>query len=67
MEKICIYYMSVPKKIRRVQAMIFPMILYGSESCSLKKLDRKKTLILLNLGVGVENNMDSQEKKQVDH
>lgn len=62
-----IYYMSVPKKIRIVQAMIFPMTLYGSESCSLKKLDRKKTLILLNLGVGVENNMDSQEKKQVDH
>ena len=41
----------LPTKVHLVKAMVFPMVMYGCESWTIRKL-RAKELMLLNCGVG---------------
>ena len=46
---------SFATKVRLVKAMVFPVLMYGCESWSIKKSDSSaeyKELMLLNCGVG---------------
>ena len=42
---------TLPTKVLLVKAMVFPVVMYGCESCTIKKLSTKE-LMLLNCGVG---------------
>ena len=42
---------NLPTKIHLVKAMVFPVVMYGCESCTIKKLSTKE-LMLLNCGIG---------------
>ena len=42
---------TLPTKVRLVKAMVFPVVMYGCESWTVRKLSTKK-LMLLNCGVG---------------
>ena len=42
---------TLPTKVRLVKAMVFPVVMYGCESWTVKKLSTEK-LMLLNCGVG---------------
>ena len=42
---------SLPTKVRLVKAMVFPVVMYGCENWTIKKLSAKE-LTLLNCGVG---------------
>ena len=50
---------ALPTKIHLVKAMIFPVVMYGYESWTMKKLSTEE-LILLNCGVG-EDSWESLE------
>ena len=41
---------TLPTKVRLVKAMVFPVVMYGCESWTVKKAEPKK-LMLLNCGV----------------
>ena len=45
---------ALPTKIHIVKAMVFPVVMYGCESWSIRKLSTKE-LILLNCGVGEDS------------
>ena len=45
---------TLPKKIRLVKAMVFPVVMYGCESWIVKKMSAKE-LMLLNCGVGEDS------------
>ena len=57
---------TLPTKVRLVKAMVFPVVMYGCESWTLKKADTKE-LMLLNCGVGgtLESPMDCKEIQPV--
>ena len=42
---------TLPTNVHLVKAMVFPVVMYGCESWTLKKLSAKE-LMLLNYGVG---------------
>ena len=42
---------SLPKKVHLVKAMVFPVVMYGCESWTIKKAECQK-LKLLNCGIG---------------
>ena len=42
---------NLPTKVRLVKAMVFPVVMYGCESWTIKKLNTEE-LMLLNCGVG---------------
>ena len=42
---------TLPTKVRLVKAMVFPVVMYGCESWTTRKLSTKE-LMLLNCGVG---------------
>ena len=42
---------TLPTKVRLVKAMVFPVVMYGCESWTIKKAEHQK-LMLLNCGVG---------------
>ena len=48
-------------KVRLVKAMVFPVVMYGCESWTVKKVERRRTdalvkeLMLLNCGVGEDS------------
>ena len=42
---------TLPTKVRLVKAMVFPVVMYGCESWTIKKAEREE-LMLLNCGVG---------------
>ena len=42
---------TLPTKFRLVKAMVFPVVMYGCESWTIKKHERQK-LLLLNCGAG---------------
>ena len=42
---------TLPTKVHLVKAMVFPVVMYGSESWTIKKVSAKE-LMLLNYGVG---------------
>ena len=41
-------------KVHLVKAMVFPVVMYGCESCTVKKL-RDEKLMLLKCGVGEDS------------
>ena len=45
---------TLPTKVRLVKAMVFPGVLYGCESCTLKKAERRR-IDALNCGVGEDS------------
>ena len=45
---------TLPTKVLLVKAMIFPVVMYGCESWTLKKLSAEE-LMLLNYGVGEDS------------
>ena len=45
---------SLPTKVRLVKALVFPVVVYGCESWTVKKAERKE-LVLLNCGVGEDS------------
>ena len=45
---------TLPTKVCIVKAMVFPVVLYGCESWTIKKLSTKE-LMLLNCGVGEDS------------
>ena len=50
---------TLPKKVCLVKAMVFPVVVYGCESWTVKKAERRKIdafeLMLLNCGVGEDS------------
>ena len=42
---------TLPTKVRLVKAMVFPVVMYGCESRTVKKAELEE-LMLLNCGVG---------------
>ena len=49
---------TLPTKIRLVKAMVFPVVMYGCESWTVKKAGTEE-LMLLNCGVGEEKTVES--------
>ena len=45
---------TLPTKVHLVKAMVFPVVMYGCESWTVKKLSAK-VLMLLNCGVGEDS------------
>ena len=45
---------TLPTKVHLVKAMVFPVVMYGYESWTVKKAECQK-LILLNCGVGEDS------------
>ena len=45
---------TLPTKVRPVKAMVFPVVMYGCESWTVKKADREE-LMLLNCGAGEDS------------
>ena len=45
---------TLPTKVSLVKAMVFPVVMYGCESWTIKKLSAKE-LMLLNCGVGEDS------------
>ena len=45
---------TLPTKVYLVKAMVFPVVMYGCESWTVKKLSAEK-LMLLNCGVGEDS------------
>ena len=45
---------TLPTKVHLVKAMVFPVVVYGCESWTVKKLSAEK-LMLLNCGVGEDS------------
>ena len=45
---------TLPIKFRLVKAMVFPVVMYGCESWTVKKLNAEE-LMLLNCGVGEDS------------
>ena len=47
---------TLPTKVCLVKAMIFPVVMYGCESWTIKKAEeRAEELMLLNCGVGEDS------------
>ena len=45
---------TLPTKVHLVKAMVFPVVMYGCESWTVKKAEHKE-LMLLNCGVGEDS------------
>ena len=45
---------SLPTKVRLVKAMVFPVVMYGCESWTVKKAERRR-MMLLNYGFGEDS------------
>ena len=45
---------TLPTKVHLVKAMVFPVVMYGCESCTMKKAEPEE-LMLLNCGVGEDS------------
>ena len=45
---------TLPTKVRLVKAMVFPVVMYGCESWTVKKAERQR-IDLLNCGVGEDS------------
>ena len=57
---------NLPTKVRLVKAMVFPVVMYGCESWTVKKLSTEE-LMLLNCGVWktLESPLDCKEIQPV--
>ena len=49
-----IRYITLPTKVHLVKAMVFPVVMYGCESWTVKKAEREE-LMLLNCGAGEDS------------
>ena len=47
-------HITLPTKVRLVKAMVFPVVMYGCESWTVKKAEHEE-LMLLNCGVGEDS------------
>ena len=47
-------HITLPTKVRLVKAMVFPVVMYGCENWTIKKLSTEE-LMLLNCGVGKDS------------
>ena len=47
-------YITLPTKALLVKAMVFPVVMYGCESQTVKKAEREE-LMFLNCGVGEDS------------
>ena len=45
---------TLPTKVRLVKAIVFPVVMYGCESWTVKKAEHRR-LMLLNCGVGEDS------------
>ena len=45
---------TLPKKVRLVKAMVFPVVMYGCESWTIKKVECEE-LMLFNCGAGEDS------------
>ena len=45
---------TLPKNVRLVKAMVFPVVMYGCESWTIKKAEHQR-MMLLNCGVGEDS------------
>ena len=45
---------TLPTKVCLVKAMVFPVVMYGCESWTVKKAERRR-IVLLNCGVGEDS------------
>ena len=45
---------TLPKKVHPVKAMVFPVVMYGCESWTVKKVEHQE-LMFLNCGVGEDS------------
>ena len=48
-------YITLTTKVCLVKAMVFPVVMYGCESWTVKKAVSAKELMLLNCGVGEDS------------
>ena len=57
---------TLPRKVHLVKAMVFPVVMYGCESWTIKKVSAEK-LMLLNCGVEktLESPLDCKEIQPV--
>ena len=46
---------TLPTKVRLVKAIVFPMVMYGCESWTIKKAEHQKKLMFLNCRVGEDS------------
>ena len=46
---------TLPTKVRLVKAMVFPIVMYGCESWTIKRRLNTEELMLLNCGVGEDS------------
>ena len=46
---------TLPTKVRLFKAIIFPVVMYGCESWTVKKAERQRIDTLLNCGVGEDS------------
>ena len=46
---------ALPTKVRLVKAMVFPVVMYGCESWTVKRRLSAEELMLLNCGVGEDS------------
>ena len=47
-------HITLPTKVNLVKAMVFPVVMYGCESWTVKKAEREE-LMLLNYGAGEDS------------
>ena len=47
-------HIALPTKVRLVKAMVFPVVMYGCESWTVRKLNAEEVM-LLNCGVGEDS------------
>ena len=57
---------TLPTKVHLVKAMVFPVVMYGCESWTIKKAEHQR-MVLLNCGVEktLDSPLDCQEIKPV--
>ena len=46
---------TFPTKVQLVKAMVFPVVMYGCESWTIKKAEHQRINMLLNCGVGEDS------------
>ena len=46
---------TLPTKVHLVKVMVFPVVMYGCESWTIKKAEHHQVLMLLNCGVGEDS------------
>ena len=46
---------TLPTKVRLVKAIVFPVVIYGYESWTIKKPERAKELMASNCGAGEDS------------